>query len=171
MVYADEVEKSLSMFQRNECVRIMLNWMRRGWESKCDGDSCCVLPIKERSMNIDGECPQLHIGISARAASLCPSCKSQEQRESEGIDYAVLLDCIPIPTATHTLFSADRLLHCGICDGLHGYELLRCIPYGIWLHVSRGNCIGCISSLFFNVSTSCLSLSHTAPFFCLSCYN
>lgn len=134
----------------------MLNWMRRRWESKCDGDSCCVLPIKEWRVNIDGKCPQLHIGISARATSLCPSCKSQEQRESEGIDYAVPLDCIPIPIATHTLFSAYRLLFCGIWDGLHGCELLRCIPCGVWLHVSRGNCVGCIS-LFFSLLSFSIS--------------
>lgn len=124
--------------------------MRRKWESKCDGDSCCVLPIKERSVNIDGGYSLLHIGISARATSLCPSGNTQQQRESDGVDYAVLLHCIPIPIATHILFSADRLLFCGIWDGLHGFELLRCIPFGIWLHVSRGNCIGCTSLFFFS---------------------
>lgn len=138
--------------------------MRRRWESKCDGDSCCVLPIKEWRVNIDGECPQLHIGISARTTSLCPSCKLQEQRESEGIDYAVPLNCIPIPIATHTLFSAERLLFCGIWDGLRGYELLRCIPFGIWLHVSRGNCIGCISlsSILLPLVFLYLILSHSS---------
>lgn len=146
----------------------MLNWMRRRWESKCDGDSCCVLPIKEWRVNIDGKCPQLHIGISARATSLCPSCKSQEQRESEGIDYAVPLDCIPIPIATHTLFSADRLLLCGIGDGMHGYELLRCGLFGILLRLPPNTSINRIS---FHSSHYCLHLPSSfqsplySPFF------
>ena len=71
-----------------------------------------------------GECSQLHIGISATAKSLCPSCKSQQQREGDGVDFAVLLHCIPSNITTHTLFSADRLLLCDIGDGLHEYELL-----------------------------------------------
>ena len=69
-----------------------------------------------------GECSLLHIGISVTAKSLCLSCKSQQQRESEGTDYVVLLHCIPNHIAAHYLFSADRLLPCGIGDGLHGYE-------------------------------------------------
>ena len=130
--------------------------MSRNGISKRSGNSCCVLNLNEWRVNMVGECSQLHIGISARATSLCPSCKSQEQRESEGIDYAVPLDCIPIPIATHTLFSAYRLLFCGIWDGLHGCELLRCIPCGVWLHVSRGNCVGCIS-LFFSLLSFSIS--------------
>ena len=69
-----------------------------------------------------GKCSQLHIGISAAAKSLCPSCKSQQQQEGDEVDYVVLLDCIPNHIAALTLFFADRLLLCGIGDGLHGYE-------------------------------------------------
>ena len=69
-----------------------------------------------------GECSQLHIGISATAKSLCPSCKSQQQREGECVDYVVLLDCIPSHIVVHTLFSAYRLLLCGIGDELHELE-------------------------------------------------
>ena len=135
---------------------ILLNMMRRSWMCKCSGNSCCVIDFNDWRMNMVGECSLLHIGISATAKSLYPSCKSQQQRESEGTDYVVLLHCIPNHIATHTLFSADRLLFCGICDGLHGYELLRCIPFGIWLHVSRGNCVGCIS-LFFSLLSFSIS--------------
>ena len=70
-----------------------------------------------------GKCSQLHIGISAAAKSLCPSCKSQQQQEGDEVDYVVLLHCIPIHIATHTLISTVRLILCGIRDGLHGYEL------------------------------------------------
>ena len=88
----------------------------------------------------------MHIGISATAKSLYPSCKSQQQRESEGTDYVVLLHCIPNHIAVLTLFSTDRLLLCGIGDGLRGYELVRCIPFGILLHLSRSTCISFPSS-------------------------
>ena len=68
-------------------------------------------------------------GISATAKSLCLSYKSQQQQANEGVVYTVLLNYIPSHIDAHTLFSADRLLLCGIGDGLHGYELLRCIPF------------------------------------------
>ena len=98
----------------------------------------------------------MHIGISAMAKSLCPSCKSQQQREGEGVVYTVLLHCIPNHMTAHTLFSADRLLLCGIRDGLHGYELIRCISFGILLRVSRCTCISCICFHSFHY---CLHLS------------
>ena len=100
----------------------------------------------------------MHIGISTTAKSLCPSCKSQQQREGEGVDYVVLLDCIPSHIAVHTLFSADRLLLCGIRDGLHGYELIRCISFGILLRVSRSTCIS------FHSSHYCLLLLPSIQF-------
>ena len=86
----------------------------------------------------------MHIDISAASKFICPSCKSQQQQESERVVYTVLLHCIPNHITTHTLFSADRLLLCGIRDGLHGYELIRCISFGILLRVSRCTCISCI---------------------------
>ena len=98
----------------------------------------------------------MHIDISAASKFICPSCKSQQQRESERVDYAVLPQCIPKHITTHTLFSADRLLLCGIRDGLHGYELLRCISFGILLRVSRCTCISCICFHSFHY---CLHLS------------
>ena len=88
----------------------------------------------------------MHIGISTTARSFCPSCKSQEQRESEGADYVVLLDCIPKHIAALTRFFTDCLLLCVIGDGLRGYELVRCIPFGILLHLSRSTCISFPSS-------------------------
>ena len=88
-----------------------------------------------------------------------PSCKTQQQREGEGVDYVVLLHYISNHTAAHILFSADRLLLCGIGDGLHGYELLRCIPFGILLRLSRSTCI---SFIFFHSSHYCL---HILPSF------
>ena len=88
----------------------------------------------------------MHIGISTTARSFCPSCKSQEQRESEGADYVVLLHCIPKHIAALTRFFTDCLLLCGIRDGLHGYELIRCISFGILLRVSRCTCISFPSS-------------------------
>ena len=97
----------------------------------------------------------MHVGISATAKSLCPSCKSQQQREGEGVDYVVLLDCIPNHIVVHTLFSADRLLLCGIGDGLHGYELIRCVLFGILLHLSPNTSINRIS---FHSSHYCLHL-------------
>lgn len=108
---------------------VLLNAMKRSGINECSGNSSCVPAFHEWRVNIDGECSSLHIDISATAWSLCPSCKSQQQRESERVVYTVLLHCIPKHITTHTLFSADRLLLCGIRDGLHGYELLRCIPF------------------------------------------
>ena len=96
----------------------------------------------------------MHLGISATAKSLCPSCKSQRQQANEGGDYTVLLHCIPNHIAAHTLFSADRLLLCGIGYELHGYELLRCIPFGILLHLSWSTCISFPSHY-------CLHLPHS----------
>ena len=113
---------------------LLLNAMRRSEISKCSGNSCCVLAFNERRMDSYCGYSQRHIDISATARSLCPSCKSQQQREGEGGDYAVLLHCIPNHIAAHTLFSADRLLLCGIGDGFHEYELVRCIPFRILLH-------------------------------------
>ena len=102
---------------------ILLNAMGGSGISKCRCNSCCLFAFNDWRVNIDGKCSLLHIGISTTAKSLCSSCKSQEQRESEGTDYTVLLHCIPNHIAAHTLFSADRLLLCGIGDGFHGYEL------------------------------------------------
>ena len=130
--------------------------MRGSGKSKCSGNSCCVIDFNDWRMNMVGECSLLHIGISATAKSLYPSCKSQQQRESEGTDYVVLLHCIPNHIAALTLFSTDRLLLCGIGDGLHGYELLRCILFGILLHLSLSTCISHIS---FPSSHYCLHLS------------
>ena len=93
---------------------LSLNCMSRSGVNECSGNSCCVLNLNDWRMNMVGKCSQLHIGISAAAKSLCPSCKSQQQRESEGTDYIVLLHCIPNHIAAHTLFPADRLLFCGI---------------------------------------------------------
>ena len=100
----------------------------------------------------------MHIGISATAKSLCPSCKSQQQRKGECIDYVVLLDCIPSHIDAHTLFSADRLLLCDIGYGLQGYELVRSISFGFLLHFSRSTCI---SFLLFISSHYCLHLPHS----------
>ena len=100
----------------------------------------------------------MHIGISATAKSLCLSCESQQQQEGEGTDYAVLLHCIPCHIDAHTLFSTDCLLLCGIRDGLHGYELIRCISFGILLRLSRSTCFNRIS---FHSSHYCL---HLPPF-------
>ena len=97
----------------------------------------------------------MHIDISATASSLYPSCKSQQQRESEGTDYAVLLHCILNHIDAHTLFSIDRLLFCGIGDRMHGYELLRCVLFGVLLHLSQSTCISRIS---FHSSHYCLLL-------------
>ena len=88
----------------------------------------------------------MHIGISTTARSFCPSCKSQQQQANEGADYAVLLNYIPSHIDAHTLFSADRLLLYVIGDGLHGYELVRCISFGILLRLSRSTCISFPSS-------------------------
>ena len=98
----------------------------------------------------------MHIDISAASKFICPSCKSQQQQESERVVYTVLLHCIPKHITTHTLFSADRLLLCGIRDGLHGYELIRCISFEILLRVSRCTCISCICFHSFHY---CLHLS------------
>ena len=119
--------------------------MRRSGISKCSDNSCCVLAFDERRMLSDCGYSQLHIGISVTAKSLCLSCKSQQQRESEGVDYTVLLHHISNHITSHTLFSANRLLLCGIGDGLHWYELLWCIPFEILLRLSRCTCISCIS--------------------------
>ena len=108
---------------------LLLNAMGRSGISKCRCNSCCVFDLNERRMHSDCGYSQLHIGISVTAKSLCPSCKSQQQQEGEGVDYTVLLHHIPNHIAAHTLFSADRLLLCDIGDGLHGYELLRCISF------------------------------------------
>ena len=97
----------------------------------------------------------MHLGISATAKSFCPSCKSQRQQANEGGEYTVLLYCITNHIAAHTLFSAVHLLLCGIGDGLHGYELIRCISFGILFHFSRSTCISCIS---FHSSHYCLHL-------------
>ena len=146
-------------------VHSCLNGMRVLWYCWMKGEgvgcaslgvfSCCVLAFIDWRVNIDGECSWLHIGISATAKSLCPSCKSQQQQANEGGDYVVLLYCIPNYIVAHTLFFTDRLLLCGIGDGLHGYELLRCISFGILLHLSRSTCISCIS---FHSSHYCLLL-------------
>ena len=93
---------------------LLLNAMGRSGISKCRCNSCCVFDLNERRMHSDCGYSQLHIGISVTAKSLCPSCKSQQQRESEGTGYIVLLHCIPNQIAAHTLFPADRLLFCGI---------------------------------------------------------
>ena len=101
---------------------ILLNVMRGSGISESSGNSCCVLGFNERRMDSYCGYSQRHIDISATARSLCPSCKSQQQRESEGADYVVLLYCIPKQIAAHTLFFTYCLLLCGIGDGLHGYE-------------------------------------------------
>ena len=116
---------------------LLLNTMGRSGINECSDNSCCVLAFDERRVNIDGECSRLHIDISTTAKSGCSSCKSQQQQEGEGVDYTVLLHHIPNHIAAHTLFSTDRLLLCGIGDGLHGYELIRCISFGILFHFSR----------------------------------
>ena len=103
---------------------VLLKAMRGSKISKCSGNSCCMFAFDERRIHSDCSYSQLLTGISATANSLCPSCKSQQQQANEGADYAVLPHCIPKHIAAHTLFSADRLLLCGIGDGLHGYELL-----------------------------------------------
>ena len=108
---------------------LLLNWMRGSGINEHSGNSCCMLGFNDWRVNMVVECSQLHIGISVTAKSLCPSCESQQQREGEGFDFAVLLHCILNHIAAHTLFSTDRLLLCGIGDGLHGYELLRCISF------------------------------------------
>ena len=120
--------------------------MRGSGISESSGNSSCVPAFHEWRMNMVGECSWLHIGISTTATSLCPSCKSQQQREGECVDYVVLLDCIPSHIVVHTLFSADRLLLYVIGDGLHGYEWLRCIPFWILLRLSRSTCISFHSS-------------------------
>ena len=102
---------------------ILLNAMRGSGISKCSGNSCCTFVFDELRAYIDYRYSQWHTSVSATAKSLLPSFKSQEQRESDGVDYVVLLHCIPNHIAAHTLFFADRLLFCGIRDGLHGYEL------------------------------------------------
>ena len=134
---------------------LLLNWMRRSGINECSGNSSCVLGFNDWRMNMVGECSQLHIGISATAKSLCLSCKSQQQWESERVVYTVLLDCIPKHITTHTLFSADRLLLCGIGDGMHGYELLRCGLFGILLRLPPNTSINRIS---FHSSHYCLHL-------------
>ena len=117
-----------------------------------------MLAFDERRMHSDCGYSQLLIVISATAKSLYPSFKSQQQRESEGGDYAVLLCCISNHITSHTLFSADNLLFCGIGDGLHGNELSQWIPFGILLHLSRSTCFGCIS---FHSSHYCLHLPYS----------
>ena len=144
------------LLEWNGSIVILLNAMGGSGKSKCSGNSCCVIDFNDWRMNMVGECSQLHIGISATAKFLCLSCKSQQQRESEGTDYVVLLHCIPNHIATHTLFSADRLLPCGIGDGLHGYELLRCGLFGILLRLPPNTSINRIS---FHSSHYCLHLS------------
>ena len=101
---------------------ILLKAMRGRKISKCSGNSCCMLAFDDRRMDSYCDYSQRHIGISTTVKSLCFSCKSQEQREGEGADYVVHLDCISNHISTHTLFSADRLLLYVIGDGLHGYE-------------------------------------------------
>ena len=144
--------------------------MRRSGINECSGNSCFTFVFGELRAYIDYCYSQWHTNISATAKSLCPSCKSQQPRKSEGVDYVVLLNYIPNHIAAHTLFSADRLLLCGKGDGLHGYELLRCISFGFLLHFSRSTCISHIS---FPSSHYCL---HLPPFrsistllFILSC--
>ena len=134
------------LFQWNDSIVVLLNMMRRSGINECRCDSSCVPAFHEWRMNMVGECSWLHIGISTTAKSLCPSCKSQQQREGEGVDYVVLLDCIPSHIVVHTLFSADRLLLYVIGDGLHGYEWLRCVPFWILLRLSRSTCISFPSS-------------------------
>ena len=144
--------------------------MRRSGISKCSDNSCCLFAFNDWRVNIYWDCSRWHIGISATAKSLCPSCKSQRQQANEGGDYTVLLHCIPNHIDAHTLFSTDCLLLCGIGDELHELEWLRCIPFGILLHFSRSTCISHIS---FPSSHYCL---HLPPFrsistllFILSC--
>ena len=96
--------------------------MRGSEINEGSGNSCCTFVFDELKAYIDYCYSQWHTNISATAKSLYPSFKSQEQRESEGADYAVLLCCIPNHITSHTLFSADNLLFCGKGDGLHGYE-------------------------------------------------
>ena len=98
---------------------ILLDVMGESGINECSGNSCCVLAFNEWRMNMVGACFCLHIGISATAKSLSLSCKSQQQQEGEGVDYVVLLHCIPNHIAAHTLFCADRLLLCGIGDRMH----------------------------------------------------
>ena len=140
--------------------------MRRSGISKCSSNSCYTFVFDELRAYIDYCYSQWHIGISATAKSLCPSCKSQQQRESEGADYTALLYCIPNPIVVHTLFSAVHLLLCGIGDGLHGYEMVRYIPFGILLHLSPNTCISRISFLFIHSSHCYLFQSpfHPIPF-------
>ena len=99
---------------------ILLNVMRGSGINEHSGNSCCMLGFNDWRVNMAGEYSQLHIGISVTAKSLCLSCKSQQQQANEGGDYSVLLYCIPNHIVAHTLFSADRLLLCGIGDRMHG---------------------------------------------------
>ena len=101
---------------------ILLNVMRGSGINEHSGNSSCVIGFNKWRVNMVGECSQLHIDISAASMFLCLSCKSQRQQANEGVDYVVLLHCIPNHIAALTLFFADRLLLCGIGDGLHGYE-------------------------------------------------
>ena len=129
--------------------------MRGSGINEGSGNSCCVLGLNEWRVNMVVEWSWLHIGISATAKSLCPSYKSQEQRESKGVDYVVLLDCIPKHIAALTRFFTDCLLLYVIGDGMHGYEWLRCIPFWILLRLSRSTCISFPSFHY------CLHLPHS----------
>lgn len=88
-------------------------------------------------MNIDWNCYELRISISATANSLCPSIYTRQQQEGEGHDCAVMLCCISNHTASYTLFSTHHLL---LCDDTR--DVRHCAWYGSYWLAQGGDCDG-----------------------------
>ena len=71
----------------------------------------------------------MHIGISTTAKSLCPSCKSQQQREGEGVDYTVY-SCIIFQTILLRLLSSLQIAFYSVlkemdCMDMNCYDVLH----------------------------------------------
>ena len=56
VLYVDEVEKSSMLFQWNESIVVLLNWMRGSGINECSGNSSCVLAFHDWRVNMVGEC-------------------------------------------------------------------------------------------------------------------
>ena len=79
----------------------------------------------------------MHIDISATAKSLCPSCKSQQQRGGDGVDYTVYC-CIIFQTILQRILSSLQIAFCTVvyamgCMGMSYYDASH-MEYGSMSH-------------------------------------